>query len=64
MGKGRLWGSAMRSKVTPTGRWAPPPNGQARCVGRQLQDKDGGGKGGVRSRFTTASKACKANKNL
>lgn len=59
MGKGRLWGSAMKSKVTPTGRWAPPPNRHARCVGVALGGHDGGGKAGVRNRFTAASKECK-----
>ena len=59
MGKGRLWESAMKSKVTPTGRWAPPPNGHARCVGVALGGKNGGGKSGVRQRFTLASKECR-----
>jgi hypothetical protein len=58
MGKGRMWTRALHSKVTPTGRWAPPPNARARCIGNQLTGKDGGGKAGVRTRFVEASGAC------
>ncbi|MDO8634904.1 MAG: hypothetical protein Q7R34_01480 [Dehalococcoidia bacterium] len=59
MGKGRRWTSALKSKVTPTGRWAPPPNGHAKCVGMELAGKNGGGSAGVHKRFTDASKSCK-----
>lgn len=58
MGKGRLWPRALRSKVTPTGRWAPPANSHAVCVGMQLYGKTGGGRQGVKSRFISASKEC------
>ena len=56
MGKGRPWSRALRSKVTPTGRWVPKTNSHAACVGMALAGKNGGGRGGVKMRFTTASK--------
>ncbi|KKM76825.1 hypothetical protein LCGC14_1376160 [marine sediment metagenome] len=59
MAKGRPLMQALRSRVTPTGRWAPPANAHARCVGRELYGKKGGGRMGVIDRFTKASKACK-----
>lgn len=59
MGKGRRWSRAMSSNVTPNGRWAPPPNAHARCVGTKLIGKTGGGTAGVRTRFVQASKDCK-----
>ena len=59
MGKGRFLAHAMKSKITPFGRWAPPPNAHARCVGAELEGKKGGGRSGVRTRFTSASKGCK-----
>ena len=59
MGKGRLWGRALKSKVTPTGRWSPPPNARARCMGNKLSGQKGGGKAGVRGRFVEASDGCK-----
>lgn len=59
MGKGRLLGHAMKSRITPFGRWAPPANPHARCVGAALYGKTGGGRMGVRERFTEASKKCK-----
>ena len=59
MGKGRVWARALKSKVTPTGRWAPPANARARCIGNQLSGKTGGGKAGVRERFVSASASCK-----
>ena len=55
MGKGRLLGRAMKSKITPFGRWAPKPNARARCMGNELK----GGKGG-RAAFLSASDKCKA----
>ena len=60
MGKGRLLSHAAHSKVTPPAgsRWAPPPNAHARCVGAKLFGQKGGGRNGVRERFTAASKAC------
>jgi hypothetical protein len=58
MGKGRPWSRALRSKVTPTGRWVPKTNSHAACVGMQLSGKKGGDRGAVKSRFTAASKAC------
>lgn len=58
MGKGRFLAHAMKSKITPFGRWAPKPNAHARCVGTKLIGKTGGGIAGVRTRFTEASKAC------
>ncbi len=59
MGKGRYLAHAMKSKITPFGRWAPPANKHARCVGTKLFGQTGGGRNGVRERFTSASKACK-----
>jgi len=59
MGKGRLWTTALKSRVTPTGRWAPPANSHAICVGSELYGKNGGGRMGVRARFITATKSCK-----
>ena len=59
MGKGRTLAHAMKSKITPFGRWCPPTNAHARCVGAALYGKTGGGKQGVRERFTEASKKCK-----
>lgn len=41
MGKGRFLGHAMKSKITPFGRWAPKPNARARCMGRELEGKHG-----------------------
>jgi len=61
MGKGRAWTSALKSKVTPTGRWAPPPNMLAKCVGMVLDGKKGGTRGDVKKRFTKASKGCAAS---
>ena len=60
MGKGRLLSHAAHSKVTPPAgsRWAPPANAHARCVGAKLFGQKGGGRNGVRERFTAASKAC------
>ena len=58
MGKGRFLAHAMKSKITPFGRWAPPANAHARCVGAELFGKKGGGRNGVRERFTAASKKC------
>ena len=64
MGKGRTLGHAMRSKVSPPGgmRWVAPPNSHAICVGAELFGKTGGGRNGVRQRFTAASKACKGRR--
>lgn len=62
MGKGRLWVRALKSRVTPTGRWAPPPNHHAVCVGMKLYGKTGGGIQGVKTRFVEASKACKGGR--
>ena len=59
MGKGRPWSRALRSKVTPTGRWVPKTNSHAICVGMELAGKNGGGRNGVKSRFIAATKACK-----
>lgn len=39
-------------------RWSPGSNAHARCVGAELLGKTGGGKSGVRERFTQASKRC------
>lgn len=59
MGRGRSF--AGHKIVPPKGaRWAPKPSKHARCVARQLIGKKGGGRAGVRERFTNASKACKA----
>jgi hypothetical protein len=58
MGKGRPWSRALRSKVTPTGRWVPKTNSHAVCVGIALDKKSGGGRSGVKNRFIAASKAC------
>jgi len=54
MGKGRTLAHAMRSKITPFGRWCPKPNARARCMGNKLQ----GGSGG-RQAFLNASADCK-----
>lgn len=59
MGKGRAWSRALRSKVTPTGRWVPKTNSHAICVGMALHGKNGGGRAGVKARFITASKECR-----
>ena len=59
MGKGRTLAHAMKSKITPFGRWVAPTNAHARCVGAELFGKKGGGRQGVRQRFTAASKGCK-----
>lgn len=59
MGKGRRLAHAMRSKITPFGRWVAPTNSHAICVGAKLYGQTGGGRMGVRERFTSASKACK-----
>ena len=60
MGKGRILSHVAHSRVTPPAgsRWAPPANAHARCVGAELYGKKGGGRQGVRQRFTAASKAC------
>ncbi len=58
MGKGRPFGRALHSNVTPMGRWAPKANAHARCVGVKLIGQRGGGIAGVRQRFTAASKSC------
>ncbi len=56
MGKGRMFGRAMRSKITATGRWVGKTNVQAACVGMKLQ---GGSPGkAVRASFTAATDAC------
>ncbi len=54
MGKGRFLAHAMKSKITPFGRWAPKANARARCMGRELS----GGHGGIQS-FMDASGKCK-----
>ena len=54
MGKGRTLAHAMKSKITPFGRWCPRPNARARCMGMKLE----GGSGG-RAAFMSASDACK-----
>jgi len=59
MGKGRMWGRALKSKVTATGRWVPKTNSHAVCVGMALSGKSGGGRNGVKTRFITASKECR-----
>lgn len=59
MGKGRVFSRALKSRVTPTGRWAPGPNARARCMGNKLSGKTGGGRAGVRTRFVEASGGCK-----
>ncbi len=58
MGKGRYLAHAMKSKITPFGRWVPKTNSHAICVGAALYGQKGGGRAGVRERFTKASKAC------
>ena len=59
MGKGRLWPRALKSRVTPSGRWAPKANSHAICVGMKLFGKTGGGIQAVKTRFIEATKACK-----
>ncbi|MFH1031106.1 MAG: hypothetical protein V1767_00845 [Chloroflexota bacterium] len=61
MGKGRIFGTALRSKVTPTGRWVPKTNSHAACVGMVLDGKTGGTRGDVKKRFVKATKGCAAN---
>lgn len=63
MGKGRVMNRALRSKVTPTGRWVGKTNSHAACVGMVLSGKTGGSRGDVKRRFTAASKGCKAANN-
>ena len=60
MGKGRTLSHAMRSRVSPPAgmRWVAPANAHARCVGEKLRGQRGGGRNGVISRFTAASKGC------
>jgi len=58
MGKGRMWSRALRSKVTPSGRWVPKTNSHAACVGMKLGGKTGGTRSDVKRRFTIASKEC------
>lgn len=62
MGKGRTLTHAFKSKITPFGRWVAPANSHAICVGAELFGKMGGGRNGVRVRFTAASKACKGRR--
>ena len=59
MGKGRTLAHAMKSKITPFGRWCPKPNARARCMGQKLYGQTGGGRPGVRTRFMDASGGCK-----
>jgi len=54
MGKGRRLSHAMKSKITPFGRWCPKPNARARCMGREL-----GPGGSSRGNFMDASSKCK-----
>lgn len=61
MGKGRIMARAVRSKITPLGRWVPPANSHAVCVGMVLDGKTGGHRGDVKARFIKATKGCKAN---
>jgi hypothetical protein len=65
MGKGRTLGHAMRSRVSPPAgmRWVAPANGHARGVGAELFGKKGGGRAGVRQRFSSVSKACQKGYN-
>ncbi len=58
MGKGRRWSTALKSNVTPTGRWAPKANSHAICVGMKLYGQRGGGRQGAKERFISASKSC------
>ena len=60
MGKGRVWARALRSKVTPSGRWVPKTNSHAACVGMVLSGKKGGTRGDQKIRFVKATKGCKA----
>jgi hypothetical protein len=57
MGKGRSLPHAMKSKITPFGRWCPKPNARARCMGNELQGKHG------RQAFLDASGKCKVRGN-
>jgi hypothetical protein len=61
MGRGRYFGHAMASKIVPPKgmRWAPKPSSFNACVGAKLFGQTGGGRSGVRQRFTAAAKACK-----
>ncbi len=59
MGKGRIMSRAVRSKITPLGRWVPKTNSHAACVGMVLDGKKGGSRGAQKLRFTTASQGCK-----
>ena len=54
MGKGRTMAHAMKSKITPFGRWCPKPNARARCMGRKMSGVEG-----PRMNFFEASGACK-----
>lgn len=53
MGKGRTLSHAMKSKITPFGRWCPKPNARARCMAVELEGKHG------RAAFLDASSKCK-----
>jgi hypothetical protein len=53
-----MWATALKSKVSPTGRWVPKTNSHAICVGMKLHDKTGGGRSGQKARFIEATKAC------
>jgi len=59
MGKGRIMSRAVKSSITPLGRWCPPANSHAICVGMVLDGKTGGGRSGVKTRFVKATKGCK-----
>ncbi len=61
MGKGRQFARALKSKVTPTGRWVPKTNSHAVCVGMVLDNKTGGGRSGQKLRFVKATKGCAAS---
>jgi hypothetical protein len=51
MGKGRLMSRAVKSKITPLGRWCPKPNARARCMGQKIKLE--------KKTFMEASGSCK-----
>lgn len=65
MGKGRTLAQAMKSKITPFGRWVPKPNANARCVGLALSGfhpKAGSTaekRAEIKSNFSSAASGCK-----
>jgi len=56
MGKGRFLNHAMKSKITPFGRWCPKPNARAKCMKVKIAEEH--------LTFTQASKVCEIGGTL